>query len=308
MEQIRISVDPQMMARWAELALSIRATAWVVDRVPQPDPDTAFFVVDHLYPSEAISQWCREGLRSAIDHLDVWAEKAVPIQQYEGQVVIHTGFRWPFTLMRAALEGAAQSLWLSGAAHSNEALARLVRMVRHDLGEQEKAWAVMGRDGAPIARRRETHESVAKTLSEFGKDSPTLPNMVDLIRSASKSVGLDPALYESHWRTCSAAAHGKDWAIRELQTVSGEMKEWMPGQFHFTGQVDAVKLTRILTDTVDLLSRAELLYVQRSYTGNIGKLLQRAAYETAKSTPQKDDGSALTQIARDLGIEGVDPS
>lgn len=33
--------------------------------------------------------------------------------QYEGQVVTGYGLRWYFTLMRAAQEGAAQSLWLS---------------------------------------------------------------------------------------------------------------------------------------------------------------------------------------------------
>jgi hypothetical protein len=295
-------VDAHTMARWAELALSIRAATWVIQQVSTPDKETAFSAVDHLYPSEAVSQWCREGLRSALDHLNVWADKAVPLQQFDGQVVVHSGFRWPFTLIRAGIEGAAQSLWLSSSTDSHEALARLVRMVRHDLSEQERAWTAMGRDTALIAERRAKHEEVAKTLAKFGKDTPTLPNMVDMVKSSAKSANLDPLLYEAHWRTCSAAAHGKDWATRELQTVSGDLREWMPGQFHFQGHIDAAKLTSMLSDTVDLVAFAEVQYVQRSYTGDIGKLLQRAAYEAAKATPQKDDGTRLAEIARQLGI------
>jgi hypothetical protein len=299
----RISVSDEVRSRWSELALSIRTTEVVISKISNPDVGTPFALVDDAYPRESISQWCREGLRSAVDHLRIWADHAVPLHQYEGQIVTGYGFRWYFTLMRAAQEGAAQSLWLSRPLSVPEATAHLIRMVRHDLGEQIKAWDAMGRDASTIRERLVRHVNAAAALEAHGKNAATLPSMVDLIKAGAYSVDLDGQLYESHWRTCSAAAHGKDWAIHELQTMHGEPKEWRPGQFHFVGTVNAERLTEVLSDSVQLLNAAMIRYLQRSYSGDIDALNRRAVYEAAKQTPQKDDGSRLRALAEQLGLE-----
>lgn len=299
-----VAVSDEIRARWAELALSVRMTEIVISEVSKPEAGTPFAQVDDAYPRESISQWSREGLRSAVDHLRVWADHAVPLKQYEGQVVTSHGFRWYFTLMRAAQEGAAQSLWLSRANTIPEATAHLVRMVRHDLGEQIKAWDAMGRDTTKIRERLVGHEDAAAELVEHGTDTAKLPAMVALIAEGAASVDLDGRLYEAHWRTCSAAAHGKDWAIRELQIFHGDPVEWRHGQFHFVGSVDAERLTDMLSDTVHLLSAAMIRYLQRSYSGDIDALNKRAIFEAAKLTPQKDDGTRLRELGKQMGLEG----
>lgn len=299
-----IPVDDDTRQRWAELALRIRAHEWLISNISAPDEGTPFHRADYVYGREAISQWCREGIRSAVDHLRVWADFAVPTEQYENQVVRSKGWRWYFTLMRAALEGAAQSLWLSSSKSTPEALARLVRMVRHDLGEQALAWKAWGRDATPIYERIAGHEAAASALVEHGKDTPRLPKMVDLVRYSAQVLGRAPDVYEAHWRVCSAAAHAKDWAIQELQIMVGEPIEWMPGQFHLIGYPDPDRLTEMLTDTTDLVGGATILYLQRSHAAPLQELLRRSAYEAAMTTPQKDGGEHIEQVAREWGLVG----
>jgi hypothetical protein len=295
--------DETYSRRWAELATLIRSHRWIIVNHAIPDVGTPFHLVDEIYPRESASQWSREGLRSALDHLAVWANFAVPLEQFEGQVVKHEGFRWYFTLMRAALEGAAQSIWISGANSAPEAVARLVRMVRHDVGEQAKAWSALGRDPQRVRERLASHANAAESLADYGPNVDTLPAMVDLIRGAATRSEHDPNVYEAHWRVCSAAAHGKDWAILELQKQVGEAVEWMPGQFHFTGHVDPDRLTEVLNDTVELVSSATILYLQRATSGDIAQILKQGLWEAARITPQKDGGAHIRQVAHQLGID-----
>jgi len=302
MDEPGTQVDAATMERWAGFALHIRTYSGVLAEVTVPSEGTPFARADNLYPSESISQWCREGLRSALEHLGVWADHAVPLQQFEGQVVQHSGFRWSFTLMRAALEGAAQSLWLSSSSNSHEAMARLVRMVRHDLGEQATAWTAIGRDTATVLARLARHEDAAAQLVEHGKDTPRLPAMVDLVKSGASGCGLDAGLYEGHWRVCSAAAHGKDWAIQELQTFTGQGEEWRPGQFHLNGHVDPAKLTEVLSDTLDLTMGATRRYLDRAFTGDQTALVRRMMLTAARATPQKDGGAMIERMAKEWGL------
>ncbi|MDR2723396.1 MAG: hypothetical protein LBB54_06705 [Cellulomonadaceae bacterium] len=230
--------------------------------------------------------------------MSTWADFAVPLQQFDGQLVVYRGFRWPFTLMRAAIEGASQSLWLMQSGPVSAALARFVRMIRHDLSEQRRAWKVLGRDSAKLDRRMERHEAAANVLAEHGPATAKLPAMVDLVRIAAAEAGRDADVFEAHWRVCSAAAHGKDWAVLELQSQVGERFEWRPGQFHFEGVPNVDKMTKILEDTMTLVSVAVIRFLQRSGVENIDRVLREAALTAARATPQQDGGAHVENLAR----------
>lgn len=288
------------MQRWASLALSIRTVANALRDASTPTTNSAFWTAEELFPPESVSQWCREGLRSAVDHLNIWANRAVPLQQFEGQTVRHDGFRWTYTLMRGGIEGSAQSLWLSTANSAQEAIARLVRMVRHDLAEQRLAWIAMGRDPSRIEERKRRHDDVAELLVEHGPATPKLPSMVDLVRHAAKFAKVNEAAWEANWRVCSAAAHGKDWAILELQTP-GEAHEWRPDQFHFVAFPDVERLTLMITETVDMLLIGAMQYLSRS-GHDIVPTMQRAMVEAARATPQKDGGEHVERLAKQFGL------
>jgi len=252
-----------------------------------------------MYPSEVFSQWSREGLRSAGDHLQVWADKAVPLVQYEGMTVLHDGFRWYFTLMRAAIEGAAQSLWLTCAASPEEAVARLIRMVRDDLREQLLAQKGFGDDTALTEERIERHAAEAAKWSDFGKPVERMPAIVDIVKAAASCCDLDEERYVAIWRMCSAAAHGKSWAVGHLQTLHGRV-EWRPGQYLSTGVLNADLFTETLRDVVNLVSCGVIRYQQRSGY-DIRAEQQRAILDVARRTPQRDGGEHIENAAKLLG-------
>ncbi|TFC40264.1 hypothetical protein [Cryobacterium sp. TMT2-42-4] len=295
MNEQSVPVDDATMQRWTELALSIRTAVHTVANVAIPLKGSAFAMVDDLFPAESVSQWAREGLRSSVDHLIMWANHAVPLQLFDGQVVTHQGFRWSFTLMRSAIEGASQSLWLSRSPDPGVCLARLIRMVRHDLREERLACIALGRNVTLIEERATRHETAAQSLTGHGTAVSSLPSMIDLVRLAAEAASLDPAQQEANWRICSAAAHGKDWAIRELQ-VLGNPVEWRPGQFHLSGHPDPQKLTRILEDAVTLLSAGVIEYLVKSGVNPI-KESRRSMLKAARETPQKDGGIHVEYVA-----------
>ena len=285
------------MRVWAEIALKIRAADVIVHTVTVPAAGSAFAVTDDLYPYESSSQWAREPLRSAVDHLTTWANHAIPLEQHSGQVVVHQGFRWTFTLVRAAIEGAAQSMWLTHAKTTHECVARLIRAIRHDLSEETKAWTALGRDTVGLEARAAGHAERAEQWAEWGKPALALPAMADLIRNAATYEGRDPRMMEGMWRVCSAAAHGKEWAIRELQVFTDEY-EWRPGQYHLTGYPNPVKLTRMLEDATEFLDLAIIRYLLRM-GADVERELRGAIITAAEGTPSTD-GCSCARNAREV--------
>lgn len=295
-------VDAVTMQRWAESALKIRSNEWLLSETSVPNQTSQFGRLEFLYERESVSQWCREGLRSATDHLVVWANHAIPLVQFEGQVVRSHGFRWYFTLLRAAIEGAAQSAWLSSSSTREEAIARLLRLARHDVTEQAKAWRAMGRDTGRVRERLAQLDADAAAWIDTSA-TKTLPAMVDLVRHSAMSLEADADLMEAHWRTCSAAAHGKDWAIHELQVFEEVAHEWRPGQYLRSGHIDPERWTAMLEETLDFVSRALIRYLQRTTDADIANLLRRSLWESAKGTPQLDHGAHLERLGKELGLD-----
>lgn len=291
------------MRTWAEIALKVRAAGIVIHSITVPAPGSPFAVTDEMYPTESSSQWAREPLRSAVDHLTTWANHAVPLDQYEGQVVVQQGFRWTFTLVRAALEGAAQSMWLTQAKSPQECVAKLIRTVRHDIHEETKAWEALGRDTTRLTLRAGGHAERAEQWAEWGKPAQVLPGMVDLIRKGAAYEGLEPSAPEAMWRVCSAAAHGKDWAIRELQVFT-EGHEWRPGQYHLTGYPDPERLTRVLEDATEFLNLAMIRYLTRM-GADVGRELRRAIITAAERTPSTDGGVLVRAMREKFNQEGA---
>ncbi|TFD70497.1 hypothetical protein [Cryobacterium sp. Hb1] len=297
----RVAISPEIMQDWAALAVRIRTAGNAIAAVTIPLPGSSFELVDGQYLSEAGSQWCREGLRSAVEHLNAWADYAVPLQHLDVRVVNHEGFRWTFTLVRAALEGAAQSLWLSGARDVDQCVGRLIRMVRHDLTEQKHAWALLGRDTTSTMERVNRHAAAAADYAVHEKPVDKLPAMVDMVRLAAVNVRLGADQLAADWRVCSAAAHGKEWAVRELQVFSGST-EWRPGQFHLSGHMDPHRFTQIMEDSVALLDAGVIRYLERS-GADVVKVRVQGLIDAAAATPQRDDGVLRARTTERLKSE-----
>lgn len=302
MDRDPLAVRDDILLRWAQAAMTLRSLEDVLARcvVPRAGSDAA--AADAAYPRESYSQWATEGLRSALDHMLVWADATIPIDERAHSLITHSGFRWFYTLLRAAIEGASQSLWLTAVANSGEAVARLIRAVRDDLREQRIAWSLEGRSLQLTDQRIDAHAAAAKEWSQFGTDTDRLPAYVDRIRAAAARSKVDPDKCEAVWRRASAAAHGKIWAIVDLQTFVGPSVEWRPGQFHTPGIVDQERLTDSIDIAVALLSRASEALLFRNGFDAV-KEYQVSMIAVARRTPMKDGGARVEAVARMLGID-----
>ena len=303
MAESAVPVDEATRRLWAEFAHHIRVAQWVLDQVPRPEEGSPFQVADHAYPRELVSQWSRETLRSATDHLGLWADTFVPRGTGDERPLELRGLSMGLRPGARRAQGSAQSAWLTGAATPHESIARLIRMVRHDLGEQRVAWAEMGRPTQSIDKRLMYHERSAQSLLEHGPADKRLPAMVDLLRAAATHFGSDPDTLTANWRLCSAAAHGKSWATVELQEILAGAVEWTPGQFQVRTHLDPRRMNEIMSDTTSLVSATTLRYLTRTYTGDIATLMRRGALEVAKATPQTDDGALIEETARRWKME-----
>ncbi|WP_270366129.1 hypothetical protein [Microbacterium algeriense] len=282
--------------------MTVRTLADVQARcaIPMADSDSAR--VDELYPRESYSQWAREGLRSGLDHMVVWADLTMPTGARANLPVTHQGFRWFHTLLRAALEGAAQSLWLTTVENTGEATARLIRAVRDDLREQRLARLAMGKDVSRIDQRITQHAAGALEWMKYGPSEDRMPSYVSMIRSAALRASLDPNECEATWRVASAAAHGKTWAILDLQELVGEAVEWRPGQFHTPGVVDQDRLTDSIETAVTLLSAATAqLLLRNGYDPT--REFRHSVVDVARKSPMKDGDAQVEALAERLGIK-----
>lgn len=302
MESSRLAVREDILIRWAGAAMTIRSLIDVHARCAVPLAGSDSAQVDELYPSESYSQWAREGVRSALDHMLIWADLAIPIDERAGRPITHEGFRWFHTLLRAALEGAGQSLWLTTVADTGEATARLIRAVRDDLREQRLAWLATGKNLTRTEERIAKHAEEALKWTEYGPARDRMPSYVELVRSAATRTNLDPSACEAAWRMASAAAHGKTWAILDLQELVGESVEWRPGQFHTPGIVDQDRLTDSIEIAVTLLSAASVqLLLRNGYDPT--REYQLSMIAVARKSPMKDGGARVEALAKKLGIE-----
>lgn len=258
--------------------------------------------VDGVYPRESYSQWAREGLRSALDHMLQWADITIPMDQRGKLSITHQGFRWFHTFARAAMEGAAQSLWLTRVDNTGEAVTRLIRAVRDDLREQRLAYVAKGYDVDRTNERIAWHAAQAEEWKEYGAPVGRMPSYVDLIRLAAPHGNLEPGVCEAAWRAANAAAHGKTWAILDLQAMTGESIEWRPGQFHTPGVADQDRLTETIEIAMNLLATASAqLLIRNGYDPTTE--YQKSAIAVGRRSPMKDGGAMVEKMARELGIE-----
>lgn len=172
------------------------------------DPRTGspFAQVSELYPFERVSEWARAYLTAAIEHLIFFADMQAPLKFHPDQSVEVT-LRPSYTLARAALESAAQAVWLMNTTDPKECIRRHIRLMRWDLEELRKSHIDTAEKTK--ARRRE-EDLVARVSTVFSDEQVRAPGYLEVIRSACAADGLrlDPDDAERIWRAASGAAHG----------------------------------------------------------------------------------------------------
>lgn len=195
----------------------------VVEQGFEPAPGSVLAMDDEDWPYWPISALATVGLGMAFDHLDAVRH------------TIETRRFFPLaheTMLRGALIGAAQALWLLGPEDRSQRLRRARTLTAYIYREQEKYLQVVRRtrghlpeaaeDQAAHVRRRIEELAVKReALSERAAFQTTA-----MIVSAAEEVML-PAIVadvEMIWRGGSGAAHGLAWSVlgHDYSTPSGE--------------------------------------------------------------------------------------
>lgn len=250
-------VDEVNVLRWKEIATSTRWSQRVLSQVSDPADGSPFAEVNAMH-TERVSDWCRGFLDASAEHMSHWADFAAPLKWHADHVVNHT-FRPTQTLARAAMESAAQAVWIMSSNRSDECARRHLQLIRWDYSEYRKS---LPQDRKHIAREQD-RRLLEDVREHFAEDELRPPNYLSVLRETASTVDRDPDEVEAIWRASSGSAHGKRWPTLALQlAMPGE--EFEPGQFRTLLMPDPDAMTRALSIADGLLTYGVSRFLQLS--------------------------------------------
>ena len=220
----KVPIDRETSMPWVEVAHSARLMADVLRQVGEARAGSNFDQMTTFYPFERPFDWCKGYLSAALEHMEMWANYAAPLRFMPDAEVVHR-LRPVQTLSRAAIESAAQAVWVMDGANARECARRHLALVLHDLDEQAKAAEGERKQDAREARR------VLLSRLEGAIDEQGIgkfPGYMNIVKLASGVVaakgstegGLgDSSEVERLWRASAGSSHGKRWPSVELQTT-----------------------------------------------------------------------------------------
>lgn len=229
MNDKRFPVSPEASRAFTEIAQGTRLCWRMFSSCGGPAPNSNFDQADAIYPFERVSDRAHHYVSAALEHLLMWADFAAPLKFHPEQTTTFT-LRPPMALARAALESAAQAVWLMDTLDPLECIQRHLRLIRWDLEEYRKSHIEI--DGKERIKRRD-EDLTARVAGVFTQDQLRPPQgYLWVIQQACRPDDLDLTATQAErlWRAMSGAAHGMYWTNLELKSVELGA-EYEPGQF-----------------------------------------------------------------------------
>lgn len=242
-DPVRVPIPPpSLLDRMRATFTSLDAWAEDLARPFQAPPGSALGDDDADWPPVPLSQVAVMGLGSARDHL------------HGVRVQIEAGELLPFgqsTLIRAALVGAAQAVWVLGPDDRSQRVARSRLLSDHMYGEHAKYLEVLERipsghhDGteevlAHVRRRRKELADVRVQAEERATLNTTAMVHEAALHAFGTQALADEA--QSIWRLTSGAAHGFAWALlgQANTTATGQIDSDGMAVFTAAGGIDRI--------------------------------------------------------------------
>lgn len=255
----RVPVPTEVSRAFSEIAQSSRVTWHMVEGFGDPAEGSNFDRVNTIYPFEKVSDRARHYVTAALQHMLMWADHVAPFKFHPEQAVTFS-LRPSYTLARAALESAAQAVWLMDTRDPMICVQRHLQLIRWDLQEYRKSHL----DTAGKERIKEREAELLRRVADvFTKDQlKPPPSYLNVIRDACKpdDLDLDKDEVERIWRAASGAAHGMYWSNLELQTVVvGD--EYEPGHFRTDSQPNPYLMREALRAADKMTQYAGLRYL-----------------------------------------------
>jgi len=254
-----IAVPPSVSQAFTEIAQGARYAQHMVKSCGAPTSGSNFAKVNDLYPFEKVSDRARHYVTAGLEHLVMWADFAAPFKFHPEQTTTFT-MRPTYALARAALESAAQAVWLMDTTDPIECVQRHLRLIRWDLEEHRKSRLDPEGKEQVKERDRKLVERVARVFTEDQICPPQ--GYLWIIQQACRpnDLDLDAAQAERLWRAASGAAHGMYWTNLEL-TIIEIGNEYEPGQFRTVTLPDSQAMVDVLRASEKMVTYAALKYV-----------------------------------------------
>lgn len=257
-KNFRVSLAREDVMPWIEASVGARLNADVLDKM-MPPKEGSFLRPTTDDPLRNMGWWCHGYLESAVDHMLLWADCFAPLKFHPESETVHT-LRPIFTLARAAMESAAQAIWILSPEELVTCVDRYFQLALWDLDEQTKA-AMDEEERAELQQCRENMFAVLGLTRR--KFSP--PKYIDMIRAAAVFLPTDnvqtpmaPESVERIWRSAAGAAHGKQWTEFELH----ERVDAGGGFVYSTPKIQAI--SEVLDVADKFLRAGVLLFAKRS--------------------------------------------
>ena len=253
----RVLVPPDVTESF--IAHAARLAQHMMRSCGDPAPGSGFVQVNDLYPFEKVSDRARHYVMAGLEHLVMWADFAAPFKFHPEQTTTFT-MRPTYALARAALESAAQAVWLMDTRDPVECVQRHLRLIRWDLEEHRKSRLDPQGKAQVNERDKKLIERVAQV---FTKDQIRPPQgYLWVIQQACRpsDLDLDAAQVERLWRAASGAAHGMYWTNLELTEVEVG-QEYEPGHFRTVTLPDPRAMLDVLQASEKMVTYAAFKYL-----------------------------------------------
>lgn len=219
MDDLRAEVPKDTSDAFTEVSQGARLLFHAVRSCGDPRDGSNFAKVNAYSPYEKVSDRARHYVHAALEHLNMWADHAAPLKFHEEHRVVFW-MRPTYALARAALETAAQAVWLMDTDDYKTCVQRHLQLIRWDLAEHRKSRLTL--DGKQPIKQRDA-DLLKRVKDVFSPEEIKPPKgygavIRDACRPADLELDADDA--ERIWRAASGAAHGMYWTNLDLQEVS----------------------------------------------------------------------------------------
>jgi hypothetical protein len=213
----------------------------------------------------------------------MWADHAAPLKFHPSQEAQFQQ-RPPYTLARAAIEAAAQSVWMLNSSEPRECLRRHLSLVRWDLHEHQRSLADPEQKQAVAARDRLLLHRISAEFSPSEVAPP--PGYLWILREAcaAPDLALDADDAERLWRAASGSAHGMYWPTHQLQ-VSVEVPLDGDG-VHTIRLPDTAGITEVLQAAHTMTLHALLMYADFAGADTAGLFAEAFTWLAGEITPR----------------------
>jgi hypothetical protein len=257
--ETRQLVPAEVSRAFTEVAQGSRIYWHMIQSCGDPAEGSNFVTANKLYPFEKVSDRAGHYVEAAFEHLLTWADYVAPFK-FHAEQAVNFRLRPTYALARAAMESAAQAVWLLSASDPVECIRRHLRLIRWDLREYRKSFLY------PESKKRCRMQEAAllTRVAEFFTEQELRPpnGYLDVLKSACDADGLDldAASVERLWRAASGAAHGMYWPNLELQKLTvGD--EYEPGHFRVRSLPDSAGMVDVIEAAYKMSTYAALRYL-----------------------------------------------